>query len=404
MLAFLEAPVATRPGAAPAWRHGAGRELPLLASAMDSASDGITVIVLEPSGHVRLVYANAAFCAMSGYSREDVIGRDCGFLHQGDRNCVAAATIRRGIEQRQPATATLVQRRKSGEPFWVELKLSPISGEAGAGTHFVCVLRDVTGQQAELEALRTANVQLERQADALRLSNASLDAFAAAVSHDLRAPLALIRTFVELAQRAPEDSADKRASHLQYIRHAADRMERMTAALLQLARVSSVPLRLQPIDLSDMAVTACQMLQLQHPRREVDVQVQPGMTALADPALLGAVLDNLLSNAWKFTARMRSARVCVGSLGSGAQTGAVQVFYVQDNGAGFRAKGSGSDFGVFRRHHPESDFPGNGVGLASAQHILARHGGELWAESAPGCGATLFFSLPRPVAGPPVIP
>jgi two-component sensor histidine kinase len=215
-------------------------------------------------------------------------------------------------------------------------------------------------------------------------------AFSYTVSHDLRAPLRVVDGFARILKEDYGRQFDRIGNdHLDRVLAAAARMNTMIDAMLSLARLSTKPLARQPVDLSQLADFIVEDLRHHNPHRMVEASIEPGLRVVGDPTLLRLVLENLLSNAWKYTARCETGRVW---LASRAHDGR-RVFEVGDNGAGFDMRSADRLFGLFQRLHSQSDFPGTGVGLASVQRIVRRHGGEIWAESAPGQGARFMFTL-----------
>lgn len=227
-------------------------------------------------------------------------------------------------------------------------------------------------------------------ADELQQANQELEAFSYSVSHDLRAPLRAIDGFGRaLLERsgATLDEEDRR--HLERIRHATARMSALIDGLLALARIGRTPLRRQTVDLSALARRAAAELAERQPERTVAVDIAAGATASGDPTLLAAAIDNLLANAWKFTARQPCPRVSFACDHRDGET----IFRVSDNGAGFDMAYAGQLFAPFQRLHRDADFPGTGIGLATVRRIVQRHGGRIWAEASPGAGATFLFTL-----------
>jgi signal transduction histidine kinase len=242
--------------------------------------------------------------------------------------------------------------------------------------------------------VRRANAELERRVAErtrqLEAANRELEAFAYAVSHDLRAPLRSMSGFSQILQEtAPPDLDEKSRHYLQRIHDASMRMSGLIEDLLNLSRIGRSELTARPISLSQIASEAAAAIRERHPRREVQLEITAGMEVNADPRLLRIALENLLSNAWKYTARSASARVWVG-----VQPGdSGPVYFVRDNGVGFDMKYADKLFVPFQRLHPESEFPGSGIGLVTVQRIIARHGGRIWADAKPDEGATFYFTL-----------
>jgi light-regulated signal transduction histidine kinase (bacteriophytochrome) len=192
----------------------------------------------------------------------------------------------------------------------------------------------------------------------------------------------------ECQGRVPPEAIE----HLQFINRAARRMNELTSGLLRLSRANLAQIRRETVDLSLLAANIVQDLREAEPHREIAVKITAGMNVQADMALMRIVLENLLNNAWKFTSRTDGPEVEVGVAGTEQDP----VYFVRDNGAGFDMAGASRLFGTFERLHSASEFPGNGIGLATVQRILGRHGGHIRAESAKGIGTTFFFDVGAP--------
>ncbi|MDB5860874.1 MAG: multi-sensor signal transduction histidine kinase [Ramlibacter sp.] len=250
----------------------------------------------------------------------------------------------------------------------------PVRGEAGEILFWVGVDTDITEMTANAAALRLANEQLE--------------AFAYSVSHDLQSPLQRIHSFARLLEEALAGGGERGRHYLARIRANADTMTELIEGLLALAHVSEVEMIRSGVNLSEIATGILQRLQLDHPQRRVAWQVQPGLAAVGDVRLLRSVLENLVGNAWKFTAGKAGAEILVGGVPERGE------FFVRDNGAGFDMAYVDRLFGTFQRLHDHDEFPGKGIGLATVARAVTRMGGKVRAEGAPGAGATFWFSLP----------
>jgi light-regulated signal transduction histidine kinase (bacteriophytochrome) len=215
-------------------------------------------------------------------------------------------------------------------------------------------------------------------------------AFSYTVTHDLRAPIRVVEGFARILKEDYGRALDRIGNdHLDRVLAAAARMNSMIDALLTLANLSAQPLARQPVNLSQIAGFVVDDLKRASPERQVEIDIAPNLVADGDPTLLRLVLENLLGNAWKYSARNPQARV---QFSCDRQDGK-HVFHVVDNGTGFDMRNADRLFGVFQRLHSANDFPGTGVGLASVKRIVRRHGGEIWAESEPGRGARFHFTL-----------
>jgi len=289
----------------------------------------------------------------------------------------------------------LIQPRQR-RAFHASLIVNRIENEHGSLIGLRWIVKDITQQrQAEQKILRL-NAELEKRVcertEALETANRELEAFSYSVSHDLRAP---IRSIVGFTSALAEDYGDKLeaegAKYLQYTHEAGLRMNRLVDDLMELSRATRRELRQKEVDLSELAGMVLADLQNRDPQRNVEVNIAPGLVGRGDEGLLRIALENLLGNAWKFTARRNQARIEFGVV---AKNGS-QAFFVRDNGAGFSMAHAARLFGVFQRLHSVEDFPGTGIGLATVRRIFTRHGGQVWAESEVGKGATFYFSLPN---------
>ncbi len=267
-------------------------------------------------------------------------------------------------------------------------------GQDGKET-MVFIARDITDRVAGEQRVQELNASLElrvrertRQLEAV---NQELESFAYSVSHDLRAPLRSIDGF---SRAVLEDHGkrldDQGRDYLERACAASRHMAALIDDLLSLSRLTRQRIECARVDLSKIAIAVVDELQVAEPLREVAVTIAEGLQAQGDGVLLEVILRNLLGNAWKFTAHSADARIELGTRLEGEE----QIFFVQDNGAGFDMKYAHKLFSPFQRLHGVKEYPGNGVGLATVKRAIARHGGRLWAEGIPGEGATFYFSLP----------
>jgi signal transduction histidine kinase len=255
--------------------------------------------------------------------------------------------------------------------------------------------RDEIGQMARnfdamTDALRGSFAQIERSNHELAALNKEMEAFSYSVSHDLRAPL---RSMDGCSLSLLEDYGDKLDEEgrdsLVRIRNASQRMGRLIDELLGLARVTRTELKVREVDMSAMVREIAESLQQRQPERSVQWQIDDGIEVRADRALLHIALQNLLENAWKFTARTDEPLIRVGTVEHEGEP----ACFVADNGVGFDMGYADRLFGAFQRMHHESEFPGTGIGLAIVQRIFHRHEADVWAHSAPGRGATFYFKF-----------
>jgi DNA-binding response OmpR family regulator len=245
-------------------------------------------------------------------------------------------------------------------------------------------------EATEARAARELSETRAALAEDLRRKNAELEAFSYSVSHDLRAPLRSIDGFSKaLLEDFSAELPAQAQEYLGRVRSAAKRMGELIDDLIELSRVERSELRRERVDVSRIATDVAASLQRSAPERQVEWVIERGIAAAADPRLFRIVLENLMGNAWKFTAKMANTRIELGATTEADSP----TFFVKDNGAGFDATRSAMLFAPFQRFHSESDFPGTGIGLATVQRIVGRHGGRVWAESAPGQGATFRWTV-----------
>ncbi len=350
-------------------------------SLVESAPDAMVIV----DGGGRIVIVNGPAERLFRYSREELVGQPIEMLvptrlrdrHLGHRSSYLAEPRARemgtGLE--------LYGLRKDGTEFPVEISLSPL--ETDEGILVSSAIRDITQRKKTDQVLAERRVELEA-------ANQELEAFAYSVSHDLRAPLRAIDGFSQvLAEDFSEKLGPEGQSPLLRIRAATKRMGHLIDDLLKLSQVTRAEIRRERVNLSSLARRAAEEAQRREPERSVEITVAEGAVVEGDPRLLALVLENLIGNAFKFTGKKPDPRVEFGI----DRGGASPVYFVKDNGAGFDMAYAGKLFGAFQRLHAATEFQGTGIGLATVQRILHRHGGRVWVEAAVDQGATFYFSL-----------
>ncbi len=289
------------------------------------------------------------------------------------------------------------QRRQDGARRQLAWWCRVLKEDDGTVTGALSTARDITEQRAAEEALQRLNEELEERVahrtSELEISNRELESFAYSISHDLRAPLRAINGYSAALLEDNQDRLDEASQeHLCRLRRASMRMGQLIDVLLRLARVTRDEIVARPVDLSSLAHRIASDLQAEAPGRRVTFSIAPDLHSLGDPRLLRLALYNLLHNAWKFTSMREQAAIEFG----GSRNEGKTVFRVHDNGVGFDMDYAGKLFGPFQRLHRADEFPGTGVGLATVQRVVERHGGRVWVEAVPDQGVTVYFTLPTP--------
>ncbi|WP_166815942.1 CHASE domain-containing protein [Luteimonas yindakuii] len=345
----------------------------------------------------RVVDANLALAAIVGLPLEQLIGADMGGFFVDGRDADEVDSEEAGAHARDGVyRASRILRRSDGSRRRVRLFTAPVPGEAGDEVVRLVQIDDVTDWYRAEERVRALNRTLEARVAArtqeLERANLELEAFSYSVSHDLRAPLRTIDGFSRLLNdRYASVIDDTGRDYLGRIRAATARMDALIDALLQMARLSRAQVRRRDLDLSGMAGQVVADLRLAEPEREVVVEIDDGLAAQGDPTLVANLLQNLVGNAWKFTAGRDDAQILIGHA---RRPDGVEAFFVRDNGAGFSQDYASKLFRPFQRLHAQHEFPGHGIGLASVKRIVERHCGEVWAEGREGEGACFWFTLP----------
>jgi PAS domain S-box-containing protein len=307
----------------------------------------------------------------------------------------------------QPQSNRVVCYRKpDGNVLWSLINVQPLfEGGNAVPTGFVTTMTDISQRKRDEMEIVRLNVDLEnrvlRRTAQLEAANKELEAFSYSVAHDLRSPLSSIDGFSALLQKAlPAGMGEKADHYLARIRAGVQRMGELTDGLLSLAQLSRTSLRWDDMDLSAEANQLLRQHAERDSARRVRTRVEPGMAVRADTTLLRQVLENLISNAWKFTSKTADAEITVGREAGPDQ---LPVYFVRDNGAGFDMAYVDKLFGTFQRLHSPDEFSGSGIGLATVKRIVIRHGGRIWAQAAVGEGSTFYFTLgsERPQADTP---
>ena len=348
---------------------------------LEAAPDAMVIV----NGQGEMVLVNSQAEKLFGYARAEMLNKKMEMLlperfrktHPGHRNEFF------GDPKVRPMGAglELYAVRKDGTEFPVEISLSPLETEGGVLVS--SAIRDITERKKAEHEIRIRTAQLET-------ANKELETFSYSVSHDLRAPLRSIDGFSQaLLEDCDQILPEQGKAHLHRIRAAAQRMASLIDDLLNLAQMARAEIHAERLDLSNLARSIAADLRKAQPERNVEFQIEDGLEAVADVRLVRVVLENLLNNAWKFTSKRAYATIELGTI----QANGGRAYFVRDNGAGFDSAYIDRLFGAFQRLHAMAEFPGTGIGLATVQRIVRKHGGRVWAEGAVDRGATFYFTL-----------
>ena len=356
-------------------------ELALRDRSINSATNGI-LIADARRPDVPTVYCNAAFEKITGYAKEEVVGRNCRFLQGQDHDQPDLDAIRQAIRDGTEGRAELRNYRKDGTVFWNEFYIAPVRDFQGTLTHFIGVQTDITRRKNQ-------EAELARKTEALAQSNAELQQFAYVASHDLQEPLRMVASYTQLLRKRYQGKLDDDADEwIGYAVDGADRMQRLIRDLLEYSRVGS--------ENQSFEITECERI-WQHVMRNLLASIRdhhanmthdPLPTVYANPTLLTQVFQNLIGNALKFQGSSpASIHVGATALSDGWE------FFIRDNGIGVPPDQRDRIFAIFQRLHGRSEYPGTGIGLAICKRIVEKHDGTIWVDSEPGKGSTFYFTV-----------
>jgi len=365
-------------------------QLAELETIYDSAPVGLCVF--DPQ--LTYLRINKRLAEINGLPAEDHIGRTPWEVipELADQ---AEAFLRQIIETGRPMLNVEISGETPAQPGvlrrWIEHWI-PLSDTAGNLIGINVVAEEITERKKGEEEIKTLNEDLRRRTVDLEMANKELEAFTYSVSHDLKAPLIVASGFCKrLLERYVEKLDDRGRHYLQRLQEACQQMDLLIEDLFKLSKVTISPIKSKLVDVSDLVKLIAAQLKETQPERKVKCLVEEGLTANGDSRLLRIALENLLGNAWKFSSKSKRATI---EFGLAKRFGDEPTYFVRDNGCGFDMSMADKLFKPFQRLHPDEEFSGTGVGLATVHRIITRHGGRIWAESTIGKGATFFFTLP----------
>jgi PAS domain S-box-containing protein len=359
----------------------------------ERAPDAIFIIGTEGEEAGRIVDANRAASEQHGYSCDEFRKMHIQDMNTTQTNQILPQIFKR-IMQGEWVSQEIWHCKKDGSQFPVEIHTGLI--KLGSCGYILGFDRDITSRKlAEesdrmyLEQIRQLNAELGRQTANLELANRELETFNYSVSHDMRGPLTRISGYCQLMLEDDSGIDPQTRTYLSRIYDSSCWLDEMIDAMLKLAQLVRADFSPEPVSLTAICQELLNNLRQAEPRRDVEVTVAPGVTVIGDESLLKILMTNLISNAWKYSSRTGQARIEFGVMTDGPSP----VYFVRDNGTGFDMKDADKLFRVFTRLHDPTQFGGSGIGLATVQRIITRHGGRIWAEGEVGRGSTFFFTL-----------
>lgn len=371
------------------WKR-AEESLARLAAIVESSDDAIITEALDGT----ITSWNTGAERIFGYSAAEMIGQPVDRLFLPGRENEEPEILDRLIRGEKVDHFDSVRVTKDGHHVPVSLTISPVKDASGHIIGASKIARDISERKQAEDEIHRLNTELEQRVlertTHLTSIIKELDAFNYSVSHDLRTPLRAMDGFALAIQEDYADKlGDKGHHYLERIRAASQHMGHLIDDLLRLSRLSRAEMAHKPVDLSSLAREIVAELKEVQPEHQVECIIEEGLIVSGDARLLRAALQNLLGNAWKFTGKQPHPRIELGM----TQHNGIQAYFVRDNGAGFDMKYVNKLFRAFQRLHDVTEFEGTGIGLATVQRIIQRHGGEVWAESAVDRGATFYFTL-----------
>ena len=346
-----------------------------------------------------IIDVNPNACAQLGYSKDELLNLTVFDLHPDSQDTINLTKeeiieLWNNWQEGYNYVSEAEHKRKDGSIFPVQVTTGVVRIENN--NYLLAFVQDITELKKREAEIHKLNVELEQRVKErtmeLEAVNKELESFAYSISHDFRTPLRALNAFsASLTEKYNEQLDEQGLHYLNRINKASLYMSALVDDLLKLSRITRTAVKQQVVDISQVAEEVIKDLQEAEPERLVTAAIEPGLSAKGDFSLLKAALENLLENAWKFSSREAQAKIEVGRTVLAGE----EVFFVRDNGVGFNMAYADKLFSPFQRLHGVDEFPGTGIGLATVQRIVSRHGGRIWAESEVGKGATFYFALPE---------
>jgi PAS domain S-box-containing protein len=343
------------------------------------------VIITDPTlDDNPIVDVNPAFERITGYTKAEVLGRNCRFLQGPESQPETVALLHDAVAQQQECQAVIKNYRKDGTLFWNEIKITPVRDSSGKLIHFVGVSADVS-ERVEAQAA------LDRVLAELHRSNQELEQFAYMVSHDLQEPLRMVASYTQLLSRRYRGTLDTSAQEfIDYAVEGAQRMQQFIQDLLQYSRVGTHGHPFERLHVAEVVQRALENLRFSIEEKQAKIEIGELPELDADPVQLGQLFQNLVGNALKFSGP-EPVRIEI----TATHVSQAWEFVVRDNGLGIDAKDFERIFVIFQRLHTRQEYAGTGIGLAICKRIVERHGGRIWVESQIGKGAAFHFTIPE---------
>jgi PAS domain S-box-containing protein len=347
------------------------------------------IFLASPDG--RIIEVNPAFCSFLGYTENEL--QDLTFaeiIHPDDHEMLRRVWDK--AKESNGRASSMEERflRKDGSMIWGEVSRDRFYDREGKPLYILTIMQDISERKRREAALRGSGAKSASRALELEATNKELESFNYTVSHDLRSPLTSIGGFCELLLGLGKSHLDDQCkSIIRHIGGTVRHMDQLIETLLNFSRISNREMHRETVNLSLMANTVAAQLKMREPHRQVEFIVAERAVAEGDAKLLREVLENLLGNSWKYTGKQEKARIEFGFMERDGTT----TYYVRDNGPGFDMAHAERLFIPFHRLHSREEFAGYGIGLSTAQRIISRHGGRIWAEGESGQGASFYFTL-----------